>query len=378
MKSLKMLNPDLNGEWKKMEEIENFIYGYIEEIIDKIFSLEVKNGGIYKKLNKKEIAFMLESLDNLKDPIKNNNDNLRLSNRFNYIRIFSKLKSQATYIKSNLSKLCTIFANNTVHSKYPFIYDGCILDYILNVIKMAAKYKDQDIYLSEIARPNFKLPNFEDTKYLSRKYTMILNDYKILENGRKVYRIELSERMAEGVKESSIGGYIEKYENLSQFGKCSLFGNAIISQNARVIENAKIGDYAYIHGNAVISGNAIIGSYTEIDDNTIVSGNPFIFSYAKINGNSSVSGNVCISDNAKIENSNITGEDKDSDNYSCDIKGKTNIINSTVEGINNNPSIINGSDGEIIINECNINMADIKVNKKSYFVGKNITNTKIR
>ena len=73
----------------------------------------------------------------------------------------------------------------------------------------------------------------------------------IKRNGVTLYRIK-SLIDFEDVKAGDFGGYVEKEENLSQYG------NAWVSGDARVYVNARVYDNAWVYGNAEVSGNALV------------------------------------------------------------------------------------------------------------------------
>lgn len=90
-----------------------------------------------------------------------------------------------------------------------------------------------------------------------KKYTFIKDDYVILPDKIKLYRIQ---RISDGL----IGGYIEKEENLSHEGECWVYDNAIVANNAIVHENAKVYGFAKIFDDAQILGDARILSNASI------------------------------------------------------------------------------------------------------------------
>ena len=87
------------------------------------------------------------------------------------------------------------------------------------------------------------------------------------------------------VSKGDIGGYIQGYHNLSQFGNCWIYDCAAIIRNAYVSENAKIKDNAIVTDNTRISGNAIVKSSAQVSDNAKVSENAMISGYAQVTGN---------------------------------------------------------------------------------------------
>lgn len=140
---------------------------------------------------------------------------------------------------------------------------------------------------------------------MNKKYEMMMNDFKVLEDGVKVYRI-LSLRDFNNVKTGELGGYIEKEENLSHKGDCwvydkacvfndaHVFGNAYIHDNARIFGCARVYDDAFVFGCTVIYGSA------EISDEACIFGNAQIFDDACVFGGSQVSGNVQIFGKAHV------------------------------------------------------------------------------
>lgn len=67
---------------------------------------------------------------------------------------------------------------------------------------------------------------------------------RIEENGTALYRIKALIDFGD-VKAGDFGGYVEKEENLSQYGDAWVYGNAFVLGNARVSGNA---DYIYLKG----------------------------------------------------------------------------------------------------------------------------------
>ena len=97
--------------------------------------------------------------------------------------------------------------------------------------------------------------------------------------GKKLFRIKALVEFGD-VKAGEIGGYVEKEENVSQYGNAWVYGNAKVYGNARVYGNAKV------YGNARVSGNAWVYGDTCVYGNAKVSGN------ARVSGDAMVSGNT--------------------------------------------------------------------------------------
>ena len=95
--------------------------------------------------------------------------------------------------------------------------------------------------------------------------------------GVKLFQIKCTKSFKYANK-GDLGGYVEKEDNLNQYG------NAWVSGNAQVYGNA------WVSGNAQVSGNAW------------VSGNARVYGNAWVSGNAQVYGNAWVSGNAQVEN----------------------------------------------------------------------------
>ena len=88
---------------------------------------------------------------------------------------------------------------------------------------------------------------------MSKKYEMIWDEEKGL------YRIKALKDFA-NVKAGKLGGWIEKKENLSQFGSCWIGDSAVVCESAEVHGSAVVCDSAIVHGSAEVHGSAVIKS----------------------------------------------------------------------------------------------------------------------
>ena len=73
--------------------------------------------------------------------------------------------------------------------------------------------------------------------------------------GKKLFRIRALVEFG-NVKAGEIGGYIEKEENLSQYGSAWVYGNAQVYGDARVYGNAQVYGDAQVCGDAWVYGDA--------------------------------------------------------------------------------------------------------------------------
>ena len=79
--------------------------------------------------------------------------------------------------------------------------------------------------------------------------------------GTKLFRIKALVEFG-NVKAGELGGYIEKEENLSQYGNAwvcddaRVYGDAWVCDNARVCDDAEVCGNAWVYGNARVCGDA--------------------------------------------------------------------------------------------------------------------------
>ena len=95
----------------------------------------------------------------------------------------------------------------------------------------------------------------------------------IEESGTTLYRIKALIDFGD-VKAGSLGGYVEKEENLSQANTAWVYGNACVYGNAWVYGNA------CVYGNARVSGDACVYGYAWVYGNARVSGDACVYGYA--------------------------------------------------------------------------------------------------
>lgn len=135
---------------------------------------------------------------------------------------------------------------------------------------------------------------------MEKKYR--LTDETIEFNGVKLHRIEALKDFG-CVYKGDKGGFVQREENLSQFGNCWIF------------EDAKVFNDAYVSRNAICMGNSMIYENARITDNALISfsskvhGNSNIFGHAFISNNSNVYDRACIRGNAMIKNNSKVHED---------------------------------------------------------------------
>ena len=104
-----------------------------------------------------------------------------------------------------------------------------------------------------------------------------------------------------GVLKGEKGGWIEKEENLSQFGNAWIDENAQVFGNARVCGNARVSGNAIVHGNARVSGNARVFGSAHVFGNARITKNAWVSDFAQVFGNVKITGNAWIKGNVIID-----------------------------------------------------------------------------
>ncbi len=124
---------------------------------------------------------------------------------------------------------------------------------------------------------------------------------RIEEKGVTLHRIKALIDFGD-VKAGELGGYVEKEENLSQYGNAwvyrhaKVFGNAYIYDDACVCGNAEVYDDAHIYGNAEVYDDAEVYSNARICSNADYI---YLKGFGSHNRSTTIfkakSGNICVS-----------------------------------------------------------------------------------
>lgn len=139
---------------------------------------------------------------------------------------------------------------------------------------------------------------------MNKKYELLKDDTIEVE-GHTLHRIRLLKDLGH-VKAGTLGGYIEKEDNLSHSGECWVANEAKVYGDASVKENAIVRDYVHVYGesqvmhNAIVEGHArVFGNSTVFDDAT-VKDNGSVFDHGSVHGFAIVQDNATISENARV------------------------------------------------------------------------------
>ena len=132
-----------------------------------------------------------------------------------------------------------------------------------------------------------------------------LTDESITFMGHRLFRIRAI-RSFNRVAVGTLGGFIEKEENLSHDNDAWIYNNAYIFGNARICDDAHICDKACVFGDARIYddahiyGDACICDNAHIYGDARIYGNACIYDDAHIYGDARISGDARIYDDACI------------------------------------------------------------------------------
>lgn len=347
-------------EFIKMKQIELLMYEGIKDIIDSYIYSDVAyfNNATRKQLNFSQLKENVEiSIKILLDNSSMGSLNKRKIKRDPSSRRAKEYIFEINrYIKNKLGSLATKFFATDIHPnpEYRELDSRSIVDYLDGVITLSSRYKNPNISYLGVLFNDFKLADFNKCLYLSRKYTLDKTNTKIV-NGKILYKVILANREVVGLNGSN-GGYVQSYNNLSQFGTSIVFGSACVLDNAEVKCNARVGNNCVIYGDAIISGKSILGDSTEVGGFSVITGNAFLFGNIKIEGYSVLDGDVSINGNCHIINSKIIGDNIDilhatkyshivdnNEGFSCDISGNDiNITDSYIKGSAYNSTNIRG------------------------------------
>ena len=105
-----------------------------------------------------------------------------------------------------------------------------------------------------------------------KKYELLKNDTITAPNGKTLYRIKSLINFGVVVA-GSLGGYIEKEDNLAHSGNAWVSDNARVSDNAQVYGDALVSDNAQVYGDAWVYGNGRVSDNAQVYGDALVSDN---------------------------------------------------------------------------------------------------------
>lgn len=98
----------------------------------------------------------------------------------------------------------------------------------------------------------------------------------------------------------TLGGWIEKEENLSHEGTAWVAGEARVYEDARIYGNAQVCGSALIYGNAQVYGDARVYGYAIIEEEAWIFGDATICEHAEVYGKARVYGHSKVCGDAKV------------------------------------------------------------------------------
>ena len=89
------------------------------------------------------------------------------------------------------------------------------------------------------------------------------------------------------ISAGELGGFIEKEENLSQYGNALVYGNAKVCGDAKVYGNAWVYGNAEVYGNAKVCGDAKVYGDAEVCGNAEIRGDGHLITIGAIGSRNS-------------------------------------------------------------------------------------------
>lgn len=135
-----------------------------------------------------------------------------------------------------------------------------------------------------------------------KKYELLYDDYKVISDFSKVYRIKALKSFAD-VKVGDIGGYIAVEANLDHAGECWVYddgiicGNAKLRNDAQVRNNAQMRDNVIVFHRAVLKDRAMAVDHAQVYDDACMKDDSVISDYAWLCGDGVLRNNECLRGN---------------------------------------------------------------------------------
>ncbi|MBQ3199771.1 MAG: polymer-forming cytoskeletal protein [Firmicutes bacterium] len=122
--------------------------------------------------------------------------------------------------------------------------------------------------------------------------------------GRTLHRIRavIDFKLAGGfeIKAGTLGGWIEKEENLSQEGSAWVCDSAMVCDSARVFGSARVCDSAEVFGSARVFGSAEVCDSAMVYDSAMVCDSAMVYGSAMVFGSAEVCDSAMVCDTTDI------------------------------------------------------------------------------
>ena len=115
------------------------------------------------------------------------------------------------------------------------------------------------------------------------------------------------------IKAGTVGGWIEREENLSQQGKCfvaddaCVFDHAVVKDDALVADHAQVYRFAVVNLQAFVTDHAIVCGFAVVTDHAGVCGNAIVNEYATVKDSASLNDHAVASGSCKVFNNAVMG-----------------------------------------------------------------------
>ena len=155
-----------------------------------------------------------------------------------------------------------------------------------------------------------------------------LTNEALVYNGKKLWRIR-------HIPTNTIGGWVESYDNLSQYGNCMVWDDAKVYGNASVYEDASVSGSASVYDDAEVFGNAVVCDKARVFNQAKIYGKAQVMTEAVVQDQGQVLGHAKVEEFAKIGghgvvygHAKISGHAEILD-YAC-VYGYSQVLNNAV------------------------------------------------
>ena len=110
------------------------------------------------------------------------------------------------------------------------------------------------------------------------------------------------------IKAGTVGGWIEREENLSHAGKCfvadeaCVYDHAVVKDDALVADHAQVSRFAVVNLQAFVTDHAIVCGFAVVTDHAGVCGNAIVNEYATVKDSACLSDHAVASGSCTVKN----------------------------------------------------------------------------
>lgn len=113
------------------------------------------------------------------------------------------------------------------------------------------------------------------------------------------------------IKAGTVGGWIEREDNLSQEGRCfvaddaCVFGHAVVKDDALVADHAQVFRFAVVNLQAFVTDHATVCGFAVVTDHAGVCGNAIVNEYATVKDSASLNDHAVAGGSCRVSNNSI-------------------------------------------------------------------------